>query len=32
MDSKLGTIAKNSGTLADYTNELRTGGGVKIKK
>ena len=32
MDAKLGTIAKNSGTLADYTNELRTGQGVKIKK
>jgi len=32
MDNKLGTIAKNSGTLADYTNELRTGSGVKIKK
>lgn len=32
MDSKLGTIAKNSSTLADYTNEIRTGSGVKIKK
>lgn len=32
MDSKLGTIARNSSTLADYTNELRTGQGVKIKK
>ena len=32
MDSKLGTIARNSSTLADYTNELRTSGGVKIKK
>ena len=32
MDAKLGTIAKNSGTLADYTNEIRTGSGVKIKK
>ena len=32
MDAKLGTIAKNSGTLADYTNELRTSSGVKVKK
>lgn len=32
MDAKLGTIARNSSTLADYTNELRTGQGVKIKK
>ncbi len=32
MDAKLGTIARNSNTLADYTNELRTGQGVKIKK
>jgi hypothetical protein len=32
MDSKLGTIARNSSTLADYTNELRTGQGIKIKK
>lgn len=32
MDSKLGTIARNSSTLADYTNELRTSQGVKIKK
>ena len=32
MDAKLGTIAKNSGTLADYTNELRTSSSVKVKK
>lgn len=32
MDAKLGTIAKHSGTLADYTNELRTSSGVKVKK
>ena len=32
MDAKLGTIAKNTGTLADYANELRTSSGVKLKK
>jgi hypothetical protein len=32
MDAKLGTIAKNSSTLANYTNELRTSSGIKAKK